>query len=94
MEEQVQQIMAAMDFLSIQEHMERTGWTWVGSGVPDVPELRRLAYQVLRNAADSERPNTLSACGGFHAYKFTWDRGAVELRLTFEPWGQSRTVFA
>ena len=92
MNEQIEQILNDFDFAAVRKYMQSVNWTWAGYlDTPDVASLRATARQVLEVANRSPRKNTLAATGGFYAYKFTWDSGQIELRLSFDAWGKSAT---
>ena len=85
MNKQIKYILENFDFDKVHKHMTEVDWTWAFySTVPSVPALIEMATDQLSNVLKSPMPNTMSACGGFHAYKFTWpDDSVPELQLVF-----------
>lgn len=90
MNEQIDQILNNFDFEAVRKYMQSVNWTWDGYlDTPSVDSLHATARRVLETASRGPRQNTLAATGGFYAYKFTWDSGQIEMRLSFDAWGKS-----
>jgi len=88
---QAENLLNDFDFEAVRKYMQSVNWTWAGYlDTPSVESLRAAAQNVLNVVIRETRQNTLAATGGFYAYKFTWDSGQIELRLSFDAWGKSK----
>jgi hypothetical protein len=86
LDEQIDEIMDNFDFRRVHEMMKAVNWTWGDDGVPEEPELRTHARQLLREIAHQEFYSS-SGSGGFEAFKRKDGGEWLELR-----WGQSWEV--
>ena len=82
MKKQIDYIMDHFNFSKVQKAMEAVNWCWANTkGVPEEPDLRVCARELLEDVAKENVGVTISS-GGFHASKEE-DDGASYLRLEF-----------
>jgi len=80
----IQNVLDNFNFNAVHEHMTSVKWGWGCDNLtPTVQELRAEAQRLLSGVALDPRENTSHSCGGFHAHKWTWNDGSVELELIF-----------
>jgi hypothetical protein len=67
-QEQIGEIFENFGWKRVHCHMTKANWTWQGGGVPDIPEMKRTAIDLLSRLAVEGEPCTAMATGGFRAY--------------------------
>jgi hypothetical protein len=87
MEDKIEHIMGNFDFKKVRKVMKALNWKWAHSkkmARPKLPELRSMAYSLLRGAADDvSGPTSHQACGGFIANR---DGSTLTLMFSVAEW--------
>lgn len=64
----IDEVIADFNFEKVHRVMEFLKWEWAGRGVPDVPEMKRVARELLEDL--NHRPDVWEMrTGGFEASK-------------------------
>ena len=64
----IEDLLDEFDFNKVHRVMQALNWRWAGiDGVPEVPDLRRQARDLLRHIAEAKNVRSVST-GGFTAY--------------------------
>jgi hypothetical protein len=78
--DEIEDLLDNFDFQKVKRTMDAVNWTWASTrGVPDIPDLRKQARELLRMAVEYPRDHYFVATGGLVVRK----RDGL-LSLTFE----------
>jgi hypothetical protein len=70
-QEQIGEIFENFDWKRVFHHMTKANWTWASTcSVPDIPNMKRVANDLLSRLATSGKDVRSTATGGFRAYWF------------------------
>lgn len=83
--EKIDEVLDKFDFEKVHHVMEFLEWTWGGdedSHIPDIPELRKTARKLLKDASEIKKGRRCTSTGGFYA-EAEYYRKQIYLRLYF-----------
>lgn len=83
----IQTVIKQFDFVTVEYVMDKLEWVWCGHGVPDIQDLRNLAYDLLKTAIESVKESKSDQYeiqnGGLSAYAYQFDNDEIEVGLKF-----------